>query len=184
MRTPSEVLTLKWSDVDWTQGKLRIDSPKNGLRYCRLFAEHRPVLHAARDAADGTSEWVVSKYRSSQKNLRTRMHRILAFAGLEGWPKLFVNLRASRRTELQELFPDHVINAWLGHSSRVAEKHYLQVTSEHWAKASGENIGGNAGGNISVEQRDQILGWAALYQRVQRICNEMAKPMNSAICHD
>lgn len=36
------------------------------------------------------------------------------------------------------------MNAWLGHSSRIAEKHYLQVTPEHWAKA----IGGHAGGHI------------------------------------
>ena len=52
------------------------------------------------------------------------------------WPKLFVNLRSTRRTELQEVFPDHVVNKWLGHSRKVAEKHYLQVTDEHWGKAS------------------------------------------------
>jgi hypothetical protein len=69
---------------------------------------------------------------------------------MDTWPKLFVNLRASRRTELQEMFPDHVVNAWLGHSSRTAEKHYLQVTPDHWAKASS---GGNAGGNISANQQ-------------------------------
>lgn len=40
-----------------------------------------------------------------------------------------------RRADLQELFPDHVINAWLGHSGAVAEKHYLQVTDEHWRLA-------------------------------------------------
>ncbi len=37
--------------------------------------------------------------------------------------------------ELQEVFPDHVVNKWLGHSGKVAEKHYLQVTDEHWGKA-------------------------------------------------
>ena len=47
-----------------------------------------------------------------------------------------MNLRSTRRTELQESFPDHVVNKWLGHSGKVAEKHYLQVTEEHWRKAS------------------------------------------------
>ena len=51
------------------------------------------------------------------------------------WPKLLYNLRSSRRTELQELFPDHVVNKWLGHSGQVAERHYLQVTDEHWSRA-------------------------------------------------
>ena len=62
-------------------------------------------------------------------------------------PKPFVNLRASCRTELQEQFPDHVVNAWLGHSSRIAEKHYLQVTPDHWEKGASVRRG-NAGDNI------------------------------------
>ena len=28
-----------------------------------------------------------------------------------------------------------MINAWLGQSTAVAEKHYLQVTDEHWGRA-------------------------------------------------
>ena len=42
----------------------------------------------------------------------------------------------TRRTELQERFPDHVVNRWMGHSGKVAEKHYLQVTDEHWSTAA------------------------------------------------
>ena len=56
-------------------------------------------------------------------------------AGVVAWPKMFVNLRSTRRTELQEIFPDHVVNSWLGHSGAVAAKHYLQVTDEHWGRA-------------------------------------------------
>jgi integrase len=143
MRTPSEVLDLRWEDVDWTQGRIRIDSSKTGLRICPLFPELRPILQAAR-ATNPTALKVVNRYSGSEKNLRTRLIRIIENAGLKPWPKPFVNLQASRRTELQEEFPDHVVNAWMGHSSRVDEKHYLQVTPDHWAKANG----GNAGGNI------------------------------------
>ncbi len=70
------------------------------------------------------------------------------------WQKPFVNMRASCRTDLQERFPDHVINTWLGQSSRVAEKHYLQTTDAHWERAVAETVtttvGGNAGGNIGA----------------------------------
>ncbi len=37
--------------------------------------------------------------------------------------------------ELQERFPDDVVNRWMGHLRKVAEKHYLQVTKEHWGTA-------------------------------------------------
>jgi hypothetical protein len=76
-----------------------------------------------------------------------------------------VNLRSSCRTDLQEHFPDHVINTWLGHSSRIAERHYLQTTDGHWEKATqtttapirnGGNAGGNAGGNISANPGEHV----------------------------
>ena len=70
-------------------------------------------------------------YRHTNANLRTQLLKIIARAGLKPWPKLFQNLRATRRTELQERFPTHVVNAWLGHDTEVAEKHDLQVTDAH-----------------------------------------------------
>ncbi len=130
----------------------------------RLFPELQPLLKAAWKANGGHSKWVVNEYRSSEKNLRTRLKRIIEDAGLEAWPKLFVNLRASRRTELQEEFPDHVVNSWLGHSSRIAEKHYLQVTPDHWEKA----IGGNAGGNICANPHASTPLLAHKKQEIRR----------------
>ena len=29
----------------------------------------------------------------------------------------------------------HVVNAWIGNSRQVAEKHYLQVTDDHFVRA-------------------------------------------------
>ena len=48
--------------------------------------------------------------------------------------KLWQNLRASRATELAGVFPGHVASAFLGHSERVAQKHYWQVTDEDFKK--------------------------------------------------
>src|SRR5436190_2021364 len=59
------------------------------------------------------------------------------WAGLERWPRLFHNLRASRQTELSEDFPSHVVCAWLGNSEDIAREHYLKVTDAHFEKASG-----------------------------------------------
>jgi integrase len=134
LRAPSEVLGLKWTDIDWDGGRIRIDSPKTGLRFCPMFREVREILSEAFDLAPEGAVYVIGRYREGA-NIRTQFGRIIESAGLVPWPKLFNNLRASCRTELQERFPSHVIDGWLGHSTEVAEKHYLQTTDDHWRAA-------------------------------------------------
>jgi hypothetical protein len=62
--------------------------------------------------------------------------RIVKRAGLTPWPKLFVNLRATRATELSEQYPGHVVAAWLGHSEAIGQEHYLRTTDEHFSRAA------------------------------------------------
>ncbi len=78
---------------------------------------------------------IVTK-RSKNSNLRRRFKKIVGRAGLQPWPKLFQNMRASRATELVKDFPEHVVTAWMGHSKRIAQKHYLQVTEDDYKQAS------------------------------------------------
>ena len=42
----------------------------------------------------------------------------------------YINQRLMRRTELQEKFPSHVVDEWMGHSTATVEKHYLQVIQD------------------------------------------------------
>ena len=135
LRCPSEVLGLRWVDINWDAGRLRIEAVKTELRFLPMFPEIQQALEESWEAASEGAVYCVGRYRGGTANLRTQFIRILASAGVTPWPKLFVNLRSTRRTELQEVFPDHVVNKWLGHSGKVAEKHYLQVTDEHWGKA-------------------------------------------------
>ena len=79
---------------------------------------------------------VISRYRDSASNLRTQLGRILAKAGLEPWPKLWQNLRASRQTELAADYPIHVVCAWIGNSAAVARDHHLQVRDSDFERAS------------------------------------------------
>ncbi len=58
-------------------------------------------------------------------------------AGLEPWPKLFHNLRATRETELAADFPLHIVCKWIGNSIQVATRHYLQVRDEDFERAAG-----------------------------------------------
>ena len=135
LRCPSEVLKLRWTDIDWAKGSMRVDSSKTGLRFVPMLPEVRKALTEARDAARDGAVRCIEEYPENTANLRQQFERIIKKAHVEPWPRLFHNLRASCRTELQESLPDHVLNSWLGQSSRVAETHYLTVHQEHWDRA-------------------------------------------------
>ena len=127
---------MKWTDVDRNRNQLRIDSPKTGLRFVPIFREIAKAQEDSWDSSPDGAVYCVSRYRDKTAYLRTHLGRIFDHAKVDPWPKLFVNLRSTRRTELQESFPDYVVNKWLGCSGKVAEKHYLQATDDHWRKTS------------------------------------------------
>jgi integrase len=141
LRCPTEHLALKWEDVNWKIDRITITSSKTehheggGSRVIPIFPELRPHLEEAFDLAEPGTEFVITRYRSANSNLRTQLNRIIKKAGLNSWPKLFQNLRSTRETELAELFPIHVVCNWIGNSEAVAAKHYLQVTEDHFEKA-------------------------------------------------
>jgi hypothetical protein len=107
------------------------------IRMTPIFPELRPHLIEAWERAATGSVYVLPAIRSSGKNLRTGLLRILEKAGIKPWPKLFQNLRASRETELMRHHPAHLVHAWLGNSREVAEDHYLMATDEDFDRAAG-----------------------------------------------
>jgi hypothetical protein len=104
-------------------------------RVIPLFPELRPYLEECFDLAEPGREYVITRYRDTNANLRTQLLRIIQRAGLQRWPKLFQNLRSTRETELAEDFPMHVVCQWIGNSQPIAAKHYLQVTDDHFTKS-------------------------------------------------
>lgn len=67
-----------------------------------------------------------------RKQLETGIRR----AGLTAWPKLWINLRSSRETDLADRFPLHAVVKWIGNSEAIAGRHCLQVTDEHFEAAA------------------------------------------------
>ena len=150
LRVPSEALSLRWEHINWERGELFVPSPKtehhegHESRLVPLFAELRPLLQEAFEQAEPGAVWVINRHRSKFKegvpdwqgvNLRTQFQRIIRRSGVKPWPRLWVNLRSSRDTELADQFPSHVVNSWLGHTERVANEHYRQTTQEHFERA-------------------------------------------------
>ncbi len=142
LRCPSEVLALRWRDIDWERSRFTIRSAKTehhdgkDRRIVPIFPELLPHLADAFDRAEPGQEYVITRCRDDGVNLRQQLGRIVGRAGLVPWPKLFHNLRASRQTELAERYPIHVVCAWLGNSTAIANEHYLQVTENHYESAA------------------------------------------------
>ena len=155
LRCPSEVLSVRRQDIDWSARRITVHSPKTehrpgkATRIIPLFPELRPILEKALALAPECTEYVVDeKYRKAAQgpggwanaNLRTTFQKIVRRAGLEPWPRLFHNLRASRETELVEQFPIQVVAAWLGNTPTIAMRHYLMTTDAHFARAAEEGV--------------------------------------------
>jgi len=142
LRCPSETLLLRWIDINWEHGRMLVRSPKTehhigGVsRLVPIFPELKPHLEESFDLAEPGTEHVIMRYRDTNMNLQTQLQRIINRAGLQSWPKLFQNLRSTRQTELEEIFPSHVVCSWIGNTESVAKKHYLQVTDEHFKSAA------------------------------------------------
>ncbi len=140
LRCPSEVLRLCWSDINWERGRFKVHSSKTeragkGERVVPLFSELRAELADLMEIVQPgievpATDYVIKRYRQTEQNLRTQLHRIADRAGVQKWPKPFMCLRSTRRTELERSgsFANHVLNDWFGHSGAIAETHYLQTT--------------------------------------------------------
>ncbi len=159
LRCPSELKPLVWDDVHWPDpsatdprdraGWVKITSPKTehhargASRVLPLFPELLDPLRAAFDAAPAGSLAVLPDLPTAPV-LRRQFLVILDRAGLEPWPKLFHNLRASRQTELAASFPLHVVCEWIGNTAAVAAENYLTVTAADFERAAVGNAESNA----------------------------------------
>jgi len=152
LRCPSEVLRLRWADINWERCRFKVHSSKTkrfgkGERIVPLFGELRAKLNDLFKIVNPgvevpADDYIIKRYRSTGQNLRTQLYRIANLAGVEKWPKPFMCLRSTRRTELERSgrFANHVLNDWFGHSAAIAETHYLQTTEEDF-KLTGDLLG-------------------------------------------
>ncbi|MAX25851.1 MAG: integrase, partial [Phycisphaeraceae bacterium] len=146
LRCTSELVGLRWDEVNWKQGWFLVHSPKTehhdgkDTRRVPIFPDLYPHLLEASKLRSPSEDYIVTYLRDPKKNPRTHMMRIIKKAGLKPWPKLFHNLRSSCQTELSLIRPGYQVCAWLGNSEEVAKEHYLQMRDEDYTKAAyGDN---------------------------------------------
>jgi len=135
----------EYGDIRSDQAKRLKELERENARLKKLVAEAELDKAIPREAASG-NEFVITKLRPKtirddfgnfrNTSLATRFKSIIRRAGLEPCPKPFVNLRASRDTELRKDYPSHVVESWIGHGDRIAKEHDLIVTDDHFRRAS------------------------------------------------
>tara|TARA_R110002072_G_scaffold42064_13_gene118247 strand:- start:29837 stop:31195 length:1359 start_codon:yes stop_codon:yes gene_type:complete len=173
LRCPSEVLGVRWGDIDWDQNRMLVRSPKTerhigkGERMVPLFPELQTILQDAFDQSPEGAVFVVNRYRSTSANLRTNLNRIINRAGLTAWPRLFNAMRASRATELASQYPAATCTAWLGHTQAIAEAHYHMVRDEDFDRAAATTATKQAATNSPFESGADS-GAHAAQNRAQR----------------
>jgi len=146
LRTPSETLALKWSDIDWANNLITVRCPKlerlerHATRTIPLFAELQPILlRAHAESPEGNDFVIHGKLGKGCGNWRTQFERLIRRSGQEPWGCLFQNCRSSREVELSDVFPWFTVCSWIGHSRAVAAEHYMSVPAEHIARAIAGN---------------------------------------------
>ncbi|MGL6225191.1 MAG: tyrosine-type recombinase/integrase [Thermoguttaceae bacterium] len=197
MRCPSEVLLLRWSDVDFTGEKgfwgglkkpaikfrsIKTEHHQGGAyRVIPMFKELRPYLEDLYESIpdDEGRKYVIwsmlpkssrsDEGKRAKKNFSKAFRLILEKLNIEAWPKLFANLRRSCRNDLERSgLPIRVINEWLGHSEKVANAHYVQTLPADIDWAIGESPAGNV--NDSDDSAEGLLQKTTSMGRdVQRI---------------
>jgi len=140
MRAPSEVLRLRWSDINWERSRFYVTSNKTerykgkGSRLVPLFPELRIELEKLfeSDSSEG-AEFVINRYRDPERtNLGTQFARIVKLAGIQPIPRPFDNMRASRSIEVYAEHGEKAEAEWIGHSTEIAKKHYCHVKLRNW----------------------------------------------------
>jgi hypothetical protein len=159
IRLPSEVVRLRWRDVDFKEGEgsILIHSVKTEhhegkqTRRVPLYDEIREVLEAAHRQGVDEDDFVIANpiYRHPKANLRTQFERIALRAGVTPWAKAFQNMRATRETELGIQMPMREACDIIGNSEVVAFHHYqmprpdflrIAIERDRAAKKEAQNV--------------------------------------------
>lgn len=133
-----EALRIEWTDVKWDLNRLIVRnhtgavSSKNKRREVLLDKKLTGILLDVFDKWTGTDR-VVNLSPTVHTVADRIMTRTIIRAGLTPWDSPFHTLRKFRDTTWKQVYPEYVVDAWLGHSMEVSRRHYLKVPESIYA---------------------------------------------------
>ena len=166
LRLPSEVIDLRWEDIDWIRRVIRVRSPKTshvpgkGQRDVPIFPELFDLLDASKPVEFDQSDYLLPCLRL-HSNLNMVVRRISHAAGVKQYPKALHALRASCATDwLREHKQPDLVASWTGHSTKVMYEHYIHLdasASASQAAVVAARGGGVAGGDRLDDSRLSLV---------------------------
>ena len=130
----TEVLTLRWENVDFYRQCIHLPESKTGAKVVYLNA---PALKVLSDLEGNSSDWVISGAKHGQHliNLRKPWHRIRRKAGLDGvrihdLRHSFASMAVAGGLSLP------VIGALLGHSQPATTARYAHLADDPLKQAA------------------------------------------------
>ena len=142
LRILSEGPLLTWDRVDFGKRRmLVIDKKRSRVEDDRpeMRVRERHVLIDARAEADLLAAWELRERDDGPvvtvsldpKLFHRAIQRAAKRAQVKVWPKTLQTLRQSCENDWRPLYPDHVVEEWMGHSDGVGRKHYASV-DDRW----------------------------------------------------
>ena len=131
---------MTWEDVQLSAGKLVVRGKKDPrdsqirIREVPLRPEVQTALevHKLYRPPGPQTPLVITR---EPLDARRHMLALLKKVGMDPWPRLFHNMRASMETDWHNAGnPMHAVNQWVGHSGTVAVNNYLKVRDEDFEK--------------------------------------------------
>lgn len=96
VRVPSELVPLRWSDIDWENNRFLVHSPKTERheggesRLVPIFPELAPLLDARFSEAAEGDEYLLPAYRARKESYAgNKLQLSLQRAGVDPWPRLW-----------------------------------------------------------------------------------------------
>jgi integrase len=137
IRCPSEAVNLTWDDIDWKNNRFYINSSKTERfkghegRIPPLFPRLKVELLKYQKETNHTTGYIFNRTKDALHQFYTRIFEI---NGIK-MERPFNNMRASRSTEIFSKFGEYLESKWIGHSTKIACKHYLVVREEDYKQA-------------------------------------------------
>jgi integrase len=143
MRCPSEIMQLRWKDVNFEQNLVYIRIPKTerhkgcSERTVPLFADWRRELERLFfDENYQSSDYVITLMRNRKSvQFKPYIEKISQIAGLGIIPRPFDMMRTTRSNEIEREYGADYENAWIGHSNKIRSKYYWLPNTAVFQKA-------------------------------------------------